>query len=112
MKISIDRDCGKTLTDQLTDALRSAIYSGKWKCGECLPTREELMAMCGVSRNVVQSAVKRLVSPKGSSSRVPVSAALSQGLRGVPYAASCCTSTPAAAFPTGTHFSRIRCAGR
>ena len=89
VKMDIDRGCGRSLTDQLVDALRVAVRLGRWKEGERLPTREELMAMCGVSRNVVQSAVKRLVSPKGSSSRVPVSAALSQGLRGVPCAALC-----------------------
>ena len=61
-EISVDRTCKRTLTDQLTDALRSAIYSGKWKGGEFLPTREALMASCGVSRNVVQAAVARLVA--------------------------------------------------
>lgn len=61
-EISVDRNCRRTLTDQLTDALRSAIYSGKWKEGDSLPTREALMVSCGVSRNVVQAAVSRLVA--------------------------------------------------
>jgi len=61
-KIVIDRECGRSLTDQLVDGLRSAIRIGKWKGGERIPTREELMASCGVSRNVVQSAIRRLVA--------------------------------------------------
>ena len=62
VKIKIDRASGRSLTDQLADGLRTAVRLGRWKAGERLPTREELMAMCGVSRNVVQSAVRRLVA--------------------------------------------------
>ena len=61
-KIVIDRECGRSLTDQLVDGLRSAVRLGWWKTGERLPTREEIMASCGVSRNVVQAAVRRLVA--------------------------------------------------
>ena len=61
-KISIDRESGRSLTDQIVDELRAAVRFGRWKAGERLPTREELMAMCGVSRNVVQAAVRRLVA--------------------------------------------------
>ena len=60
--IAIVRDSGQSLTDQLVDGLRSAIRLGRWKGGERLPTRAELMAKCGVSRNVVQSAIRRLVA--------------------------------------------------
>ena len=60
--MDIDRGCGRSLTDQLVDALRVAVRLGRWKEGERLPTREELMASCGVSRNVVQAAVRRLVA--------------------------------------------------
>ena len=59
VKIEIDRANGRSLTDQLVDGLREAVRLGRWKEGERLPTREELMAMCGVSRNVVQAAVRR-----------------------------------------------------
>ena len=62
VKISIDRESGRSLTDQLADGLRTAVRLGRWKAGERLPTREELMASCGVSRNVVQAAVRRLVA--------------------------------------------------
>ena len=62
MKISVDRESGRSLTDQIVDELRAAVRSGRWKAGERLPTREELMAMCGVSRNVVQTAIRRLVA--------------------------------------------------
>ena len=61
-KIVIDRECGRSLTDQLVDGLRSAVRLGWWKTGERLPTREEIMASCGVSRNVVQAAIRRLVA--------------------------------------------------
>lgn len=60
--ITIDRDSGRTLTDQLADSLRSAIRLGKWMAGDRLPTCRELMAECNVSRNVVQIAVRRLVA--------------------------------------------------
>ena len=62
VKIDIDRRSGRSLTDQLVDGLRAAVRLGRWKEGERLPTREELMATCGVSRNVVQAAVRRLVA--------------------------------------------------
>ena len=62
VKISIDRGSRRSLTDQLVDGLREAVRLGRWKTGERLPTREELMAMCGVSRNIVQTAVRRLVA--------------------------------------------------
>lgn len=62
IKIVIDRESRRSLTDQLVDGLRAAVRLGRWKAGERLPTREELMAMCGVSRNVVQAAVRRLVA--------------------------------------------------
>ena len=62
VKILIDRASGRSLTDQLADGLRTAVRLGRWKEGERLPTREELMASCGVSRNVVQAAVRRLVA--------------------------------------------------
>ena len=62
VKIAIDRESGRSLADQLADGLREAVRLGRWKAGERLPTREELMAMCGVSRNVVQAAVRRLVA--------------------------------------------------
>ena len=61
-KISIDRESGRSLTDQIVDELRAAVRFGRWKAGDRLPTREELMAMCGVSRNVVKAAVRRLVA--------------------------------------------------
>ena len=60
----IDRDSGLSLTDQLADCLRSAIRLGRWKVGDHLPTCRELMAECGVSRNVVQAAVRRLVAER------------------------------------------------
>ena len=62
VKIAIDRESGRSLTDQLVDGLRAAVRLGKWKAGERIPTREELMASCGVSRNVVQAAIRRLVA--------------------------------------------------
>ena len=62
VKIKIDRASGRYLTDQLVDGLREAVRLSRWKEGERLPTREELMASCGVSRNVVQAAVRRLVA--------------------------------------------------
>ena len=60
--IKIDRASSRTLTDQLTDGLRTAIRIGNLKDGETLPTREELVARLGVSKNVVQTAVARLVA--------------------------------------------------
>ena len=60
--IKIDRASSRTLTDQLTDGLRMAIRIGNLKDGETLPTREELVARLGVSKNVVQTAVARLVA--------------------------------------------------
>ena len=60
--IAINRDSRQPLTDQLADGLRSAIRLGRWKGGDRIPTRAELMAECGVSRNVVQSAIRRLVA--------------------------------------------------
>ena len=62
VKISIDRESRRSLTDQLADGLRAAVRLGKWKVGDRIPTRAELMAECGVSRNVVQSAIRRLVA--------------------------------------------------
>ena len=52
--ISIDRESGQSLTDQLANGLRSSIRMGRWKHGDRLPSRDELMSVCGVSRNVVE----------------------------------------------------------
>ena len=60
--ISIDRESGQSLTDQLANGLRSSIRMGRWKHGDRLPSRDELMSVCGVSRNVVESAIRRLIA--------------------------------------------------
>ena len=42
--------------------VREAIYSGQWTDGQPLPTRETFVRTLGVSKNVVQRAVARLVA--------------------------------------------------
>lgn len=58
----IDRSSSRSLTDQLTDALRAAIVSGRLKDGDKLPTRQKLMERTGVGKNVAHAAVARLVT--------------------------------------------------
>ena len=62
LHLKIDRTSSRSLTDQLADALRTAIVSGKLKDGDRLPTREELIAETGVGKNVAHAAVARLVA--------------------------------------------------
>ena len=61
-RIHIDRSSHCSLTEQLADGLRTAIYSGVWKESERIPTREQLVSDLGVSKNVVQAAISRLVA--------------------------------------------------
>ena len=117
--IAIDRDSGQSLTDQLVDGLRSAIRLGRWKGGDRIPTRAELMASCGVSRNVVQSAIRRLVAEGLVCSRPRLGCIVARSSRramrgvvleidtssGVPYANACFS----AAFQRALGEERIDC---
>jgi len=58
----LDRTSGKSLTTQIVDGIRWSIHSGRLKTGETLPSREALMRILGVSKNVIQTAVARLAS--------------------------------------------------
>lgn len=58
----VDRTSGKPLTTQVVDGVRWAIHSGRIRTGETLPSRETLMRLLGVSKNVVQAAVARLAA--------------------------------------------------
>lgn len=62
LHLKIDRTSSRSLTDQLTDGLRTGILSGKLKDGDRLPTRQQLVDETGVSKNVVQTVVARLVA--------------------------------------------------
>ena len=59
---SIDRESRKTLSEQLVWHFRREIESGNLKAGEKLPTRNELVSRLGVSKNVVETAVAKLVA--------------------------------------------------
>ncbi|MFI6662734.1 GntR family transcriptional regulator [Streptomyces sp. NPDC050523] len=52
----------KTLTDQVADALRAAIYDGQYAAGAQLPTEADLMEEYEVSRNTVRAALARLAN--------------------------------------------------
>lgn len=60
LPFSVDRHSHRTLTDQLAAGLRRAIETGCFKPGDSLPTMRELAAECGVSIDVVRTAVGRL----------------------------------------------------
>lgn len=59
---SISRTSDISLTEQVVEGVREAIYSGHWTDGQPLPTRETFVRTLGVSKNVVQRAVARLVA--------------------------------------------------
>lgn len=50
----------RSLTAQVADGIRAAIFSGIWKHGDTLPTRAELTRALGVSDNVVRAAMSRI----------------------------------------------------
>lgn len=65
----IERQAGKTLTDQVTEGLRHAIVTGHFKPGAVLPTKLEMAAELGVNDITVRRALAMLkhegvVAPK------------------------------------------------
>ncbi len=51
----------RTLVDQVSDGLRSAIADGWYKPGEAVPPSRDLASILGVSRRVTKTALERLV---------------------------------------------------
>ena len=62
LPFTVDHLSPKTLTTQVTEGLRSAIFTGFWKTGAKLPTRSQLASQCGVSDNVVRAAIRDLTT--------------------------------------------------
>lgn len=56
----LDRRSPVTLTDQMVDGLRQAIYSNFYKPGDSLPTLNDLAIMCGTSLRIPRMAIERL----------------------------------------------------
>ena len=51
-----------SISKQIAQQLRDAIVGGRFKCGERLPTEDELAKRYGVSRATVREALKRLAA--------------------------------------------------
>ena len=51
-----------SISKQIAQQLRDAIVAGRFKCGERLPTEDELAKRYGVSRATVREALKRLAA--------------------------------------------------
>ena len=60
----IDRSSLIPLYAQLTQAIKKAIHSGAIVCGDKLPSENEFMSLCGLSRMTVRSALAQLVTEK------------------------------------------------
>ena len=60
LPFGIEANDARSLTAQVADGIRSAIFSGFWKHGDTLPTRAELTRALGVSDNVVRAAMSRI----------------------------------------------------
>ena len=58
----LDRGTAKSLSAQIVDHYREEIFSGRIRTGDCLPTRQALVAGLGCSKNVIQSAVSKLTA--------------------------------------------------
>ncbi len=58
---SINRNDVRSLLDQVSDGLRSAIVSGSYAPGDEIPSSRELCPLLGVSRIVTSAALTRLV---------------------------------------------------
>ncbi|WP_427171820.1 PLP-dependent aminotransferase family protein [Arthrobacter sp. 92] len=58
--LGLDRDKRGTLGDQLQEALRSAVRSGRLSPGERLPSSRSMSKELGVSRGLVQSSYEQL----------------------------------------------------
>ena len=51
---------GTSLADEVFEQLGASIVRGDYPAESSLPTERELMAVCGVSRQVVREAIRRL----------------------------------------------------
>ena len=60
--ISVNRDSSTPLYEQLANSICTLINKGDYAGGEKLPTEDELISLCGVSRQVVRQAYDLLVS--------------------------------------------------
>ncbi len=58
----IERQAGKTLTDQVAEGLRQCILTGRFKPGETLPTKLEMAAELGVNDITVRRALAQLTA--------------------------------------------------
>lgn len=59
---AVNRNDSRSLADQVTDGLRTAIVGGYYAPGEVVPTSRDLAPMLGVSRIVTIAALERLVA--------------------------------------------------
>ena len=62
LPFAINRSLAASLSDQVADGLRKAIYSGYYKRGDVLPTLEELAKELGTSLRVPRDAISRLAA--------------------------------------------------
>lgn len=62
LPFKIDRNDGRTLLDQVSDGLRTAIVGGYYRPGDPLPSSRLLAPMLGVSKIVTEAALKRLAA--------------------------------------------------
>ncbi|MCZ3378191.1 MULTISPECIES: MocR-like pyridoxine biosynthesis transcription factor PdxR [Rhizobium] len=61
LSITVDRQSGKTLTDQLTQSIEAAILDGRLSGGARLPSWRDLASQLGVARGTVKAAYERLI---------------------------------------------------
>ena len=60
----IDRSSLVPLYAQLAQSIKTTIHSGALSYGEKLPSENEFMTRCGLSRMTVRSALAQLVTEK------------------------------------------------
>lgn len=63
---AVPRRRGRSLAQDVVDALTAQIESGTLRPGDKLPTETEMMVTQGVSRTVVREAVSRMRRQVGS----------------------------------------------
>jgi GntR family transcriptional regulator / MocR family aminotransferase len=60
--LHLSRDCGATLTRQLTDQLRDLITKGRLAPGQRLPSSRQLAGSLALSRNTVSFAIEQMAA--------------------------------------------------
>ena len=60
--LSLERDSGQSLQDQIVDFFRAAVAGGRIQAGQRLPSSRQLASECDVSRTTAVEVYQRLVA--------------------------------------------------